>query len=64
MSLSPGVIKHEMVFHSQSGEEYVTDAESFSNSYNVFTLISQPVRRHAQLVVSIVMPECGPCRGE
>ena len=49
MSLSPGVIKHEKVFHSPSGEEYVTDAESFSNSYNVFTLISQPVRRHAQL---------------
>ena len=49
MSSSLGVVKHEMVFQSQSGEEYVTDAESFSNSYNVFTLISQPVRRHAQL---------------
>ena len=49
MSSSLGVVKHEMVFQSQSSEECVTDAESFSNSYNVFTLISQPVRRHAQL---------------
>ena len=46
---SLGVIKHEMVFQSESGEESVTDAESFSNSYNVFTLISQPVRRRTQL---------------
>ena len=44
-----GVVKHEMVFQSESGEENVTDAESFSNSYNVFTLISQPVRRRMQL---------------
>ena len=46
---SPGVTKHEMVFWSDSGEESVGDAESFSNSYNVFTLISQPVRRRTHL---------------
>ena len=45
-----GVVKHEMVFRNRWGEEYVSEAESFSNSYNVFTLISQPQRRHARLV--------------
>ena len=49
VSSSLGVVQHEMVFQNQSGEAYVADAESFSNSYNAFTLISQPVRRHAQL---------------
>ena len=49
VSSSLGVVQHEMVFQNQSGEEYVADAESFSNSYNAFTLISQPARRHAQL---------------
>ena len=47
---SPGVTKHEMVFRTESGEESVADAESFSNSYNVFTLISQPVRKRLHLV--------------
>ena len=46
---SPGVTQHEMVFRTESGEESVADAESFSNSYNVFTLISQPVRRRTHL---------------
>ena len=45
LASSPGVVKHEMVFQSGPGEESVADAESFSNSYNVFTLISRPVRR-------------------
>ena len=45
-----GVTKHEMVFHTESGEESVADAESFSNSYNVFTLISQPVHRRTHLI--------------
>lgn len=43
-----GVVSHEMIFVSRSGAELVADAESFSNSYNVFSLISRPVRRPAQ----------------
>ena len=49
VSSSLGVVQHEMVFQNQTGEPYVADAESFSNSYNAFTLISQPVRRRAHL---------------
>ena len=49
---SVGVTKHEMVFLTETGEESVADAESFSNSYNVFTLISQPVRRRNHLAPS------------
>ena len=41
---SRGVVEHEMVFQDESGKDCVTTAESFSNSYNAFTLISQPVR--------------------
>ena len=44
-ALRPVVTRHEMVFQAASGEERVVDAESFSNSYNVFTLISQPMSR-------------------
>ena len=40
-----GITKHEMTFTGKAGEKYVAQAESFSNSYNVFTLVSQPVRR-------------------
>lgn len=47
---SPGVTRHEMVFETESGEESVAEAESFSNSYNVFTLISQPVHRRTHLI--------------
>ncbi len=50
---SPGVINHEMIFAGMSGQGYVAQAESFSNSYNVFTLISQPTRRSTQPVGSL-----------
>jgi hypothetical protein len=43
------VVKHEMKFRSNTGETLVADAQSFSNSYLVFTLISQP-RPMKQLV--------------
>jgi hypothetical protein len=36
------VVEHAMKFTSNAGETLVTDAQSFSNSYLVFTLISQP----------------------
>ncbi len=49
-----GVVNHEMIFLSRSGEELVADAESFSNSYNVFTLISRPVRRPTQLAPATI----------
>ena len=49
---SLGVVSHEMVHVGRSGQEYVAQAESFSNSYNVFTLISQPVRRSVQPATS------------
>ena len=47
-----GVVRHEVMFQCESGEQRVSDAESFSNSYSVFTLISQPVRRPAQIAVA------------
>ena len=34
-----GVVEHEMIFESRLGKKYVAQAESFSNSYKVFTLI-------------------------
>ena len=37
-----GVVSHELVLGSQSGQYRVAPAESFSNSYNVFTLLSPP----------------------
>ena len=36
------IVKHTMEFKIETGETLVADAESYSNSYNVFTLISQP----------------------
>ena len=48
-----GVVSHEMRFAGTSGQELVAQAESFSNSYNVFTLISPPVRRR---VHSVALP--------
>lgn len=36
------VVKHQMEFRTESGETLATDAESFCNSYAVFTLILQP----------------------
>lgn len=34
-----GTLEQQMLFQSKSGEKLVADAESFSNSYEVFTLI-------------------------
>lgn len=39
------VVKHQMQFKAKTGEELVADAESFSNSYAVFTLINRPQPR-------------------
>ena len=39
-----GVVEHEMIVVGRNGREYISAAESFSNSYNVFTLLSPPVR--------------------
>ena len=47
---SLGVINHEMVFVDKSGQEHIAQAESFSNSYHVFTLIPQPIHRSIQSV--------------
>ena len=47
-----GVIKHEVVLGDGSGQDYPAQAESFSNSYTVFTLISQPTRKSVQPVLS------------
>lgn len=41
---SIGVVEHEMIIQGRSGEMLVAKAESISNSYNVFTLISRPLR--------------------
>lgn len=46
-----GIIKHDMVLTDGSGKDYLAHAESFSNSYTVFTLISKPARRPVQPVV-------------
>ena len=46
-----GVTKHEMILTDESGEEYRAQAESFTNSYTVFTLISQPTRKSVQVAV-------------
>ena len=47
-----GVVNHELIIADGSGHRYSAQAESFSNSYNVFTLISQPTRKSVQPVVS------------
>ena len=49
---SLGVTKHELAIADKASHEYVAQAESFSNSYNVFTLISQPTRRLVRSVAS------------
>jgi hypothetical protein len=36
------VVKHKVKVKGVNGETYTLDAESFSNSYNVFTLLFQP----------------------
>ena len=40
-----GTVNHHLVFNGQSGQFRVALAESFSNSYNVFTLLSPPEAR-------------------
>ena len=47
---SLGVINHELVIADESGQEHIAQAESFSNSYNVFTFIPQPIHRSVQPV--------------
>ena len=49
---SPGVVNHDIILSDVSGQEYIAQAESFSNSYNVFTLIAEPARRSVHPVVS------------
>ena len=36
------VVSHEMLLVNEAGRQCAASAESFSNSYNVFTLLSQP----------------------
>ena len=40
-----GVVNHEVILADGSGSDHLAHAESFSNSYTVFTLISKPTRR-------------------
>ena len=40
-----GVVSHDLVLGDQSGQCRIAPAESFSNSYNVFTLLSPPEAR-------------------
>ena len=47
-----GVVNHELIIADGSGQRYSAQAESFSNSYNVFTLISQPTLKSVQRIVS------------
>ena len=49
-----GITEHELIFADAAGRDLLAKAESFSNSYTVFTLISQPVHRSAQ---SLAGPE-------
>ena len=42
MDPNQGVVNHHIVLKDKSGQSRVAPAESFSNSYNAFTLISQP----------------------
>ena len=47
---SLGLTSHEVILPDESGHDCLAQAESLSNSYNVFTLISQPIRRSVQPV--------------
>ena len=46
-----GIIEHQMVITNRAGQDNLVPAESFSNSYTVFTLISQPVQKSNLLVM-------------
>ena len=52
-----GVIDHEMTFVSKSGKLSVANAQSFSNSYSVFTVIDQPVEKSVHASGSINPPQ-------
>jgi len=39
---SSEIVSHEMQIESKTGEQHITKAESFCNSYNVFTLMLKP----------------------
>ena len=47
-----GVVSHRIVLKDESGQSRVAPAESFSNSYNAFTLISQPQPRSVHAVTA------------
>ena len=47
-----GVVKHHIVLKDESGQSWVAPAESFSNSYSAFTLISQPQPRSVHVVTA------------
>ena len=47
-----GIVTHHIVFKDVSGRSWVAPAESFSNSYNAFTLISQPQPRSVHAVTA------------
>jgi hypothetical protein len=43
-----GFVEHEMVFQPRSGEPFIARAESFSNSYEVFTFVKSFTPIHIQ----------------
>ena len=49
---SLGVTKHEVTLTDRLGQNFRAQAESFSNSYTVFTLMSNPIHRSVQPVVT------------
>ncbi len=49
------VVCHELALVNECGRQYVSKAESFSNSYNVFTLCTQPTPKPFQLALQ---PSC------
>lgn len=49
---SSEIVSHEMQIDSRTGEQHIAKAESFCNSYNVFTLMSQPEPKPKKIVKS------------
>ena len=47
-----GVIKHQVILADGLGQDHHAQAESFSNSYTVFTLISEPAGKSVHPVVN------------
>ena len=47
---SRGVVNHHIVLKDESGQSWVAPAESFSNSYTAFTLLSQPESRSVHAI--------------